>query len=115
MSVRSLDPVMRAPITMSPGGKVAPGAGSRLLMTGYCPGDATGLAAISGPGDETGVPNESGVGVGWNAAATANVAGAPPSIRTGVPPTIGAAPSRGRSGARLVQPTSSITHAASAN
>src|SRR5947207_10150664 len=75
MSTRSLDPEIRAPMTTSPGGSVAPGAGSRLLMIGYKPGDPTGLAARSG--DAAGrAANGSSVGVNDKLDAGARVGGA---------------------------------------
>ena len=85
-------------------------------MTGERPGDPTGLAARTAGdgGDEPGVVNTSGVGVGWKLIEEASAGGAPPSTRTGVPPMTGAAPSRGRSGARLVQASGSTRHTNSA-
>src|SRR5581483_536179 len=113
MSTRSLDPVILAPMTMSPGGILAPGAGSRLLTIGYRPGEPTGLAASGGDG-EGGAANGSSVGVSNRLEAGASVAGAMAWSRAGVLVPTGRAPSSGRSGGLKSQAVTSSSNPASA-
>jgi hypothetical protein len=96
MSARSLDAPTRAPITMSPPGKVDPGAGCNPLITGYAPGDPDGLAPVRGEGDgEAGGGSTVGVTVWESSRAPASVGGGPLSRRVIVPAPPWA-PSRGR-------------------
>jgi hypothetical protein len=53
-SVRSLEPITRAPTAMSPGGSTDPGAGCNPVMIGGLLGDPAGLAAGDGEGDGDG-------------------------------------------------------------
>jgi hypothetical protein len=70
-STRSLEPVMRAPMTTSPAGSAAPGAGCRLLTIGYGPGEPAGLAARTGTGEAAGPRMTVGVAVRARLAAAA--------------------------------------------
>jgi hypothetical protein len=63
-STRSLDPDTRAPITTSPAGSDAPGAGWSWLMIGRSPRSTVGLlAAMTGAGDGGGLSITVGVAV----------------------------------------------------
>lgn len=97
-STRSVEPLTRALMTMSPGGSITPGAGWRLLTIGERPGDpnGAGLPAIPGEGDGGGPRITVGVTVRDRLLTAESVGGTAFSRRTGVPPVIGGAPSRGR-------------------
>ena len=91
-------PLILALITTSPAGSDAPGAGCRPLMIGERPGRAGWLGSTPSPG-EGDAERLDQTRSAWRSAGalTPRVsAAAPLSSRSGVPPAIGGAPSRGR-------------------
>lgn len=116
-SIRSLDPVTRAPMATSPAGTADPGAGCNPAMIGARPVGTAGLAASAGPGDGGGGGAGSAVAVGVCASllAAESVGGTAFSGRTGVLRPMGRAPSRGRSTARGAHAESSTTPRTMAN